>query len=118
MAVATEDIKKYLPEHYKKVLRLIPEGSAKPIQVSEIEKLTGFSSQRIRSCVSDSIITYGILVATSNVAGRSGYYFPETQEDIEATIANMNSRISYLSKRVQAFKNAPDPEQMDFDFLD
>lgn len=107
-----------LPEEYKKVLRLIPQGSERPITVREIEQITGMSSQRIRHIVSDSIITHGILIGTSNRIGNSGYYYAIHPEEREATVKNMASRLSYLSKRIQVFKNAPDAAQMNFDFLD
>lgn len=109
-----EKKKKNLPDDYKKVLRLIPMGSAKPITVSEIEKLTGFTSTRIRHVVSDSIITHEIPVETSNRVNNPGYYYATSQEEREQTLKNMSSRLGYLAKRIKVLKDAPIDIELDF----
>ncbi|HWO77758.1 MAG TPA: hypothetical protein VNM69_17970 [Bacillus sp. (in: firmicutes)] len=107
----SEEIKKDLPEHIRRVVECIPKGSKRPITVREISSLTGFSSTAIRSYVSKAIISYGIAIGASNTAGNSGYFIIETSEEREKAKSNLISRIREMNKRVKALDAIGDPNQ-------
>jgi hypothetical protein len=102
---------KNLPEYYQKVLCLIPEGSDKPITVSEISKITGYRGQLVRDIVSKLIVTYGYRIGTSNIKHQSGYYMITNAVEQEATVRNLRSRAFKILKRAKAIENGPDPNQ-------
>lgn len=107
----SEEIKKDLPEHIRRVVECIPKGSKRPITVREISSLTGFSGTAIRSYVSKAIISYGIAIGASNTAGNSGYFIIETSEEREKAIKNLTSRIREIAKRAKALEAMGDPNQ-------
>lgn len=106
---------KNLPEMYKKVLNLIPEGSAKPITVSDISKLTGIGNDSVREIVTKLIITYGYKIGTSNVIKNSGYYMIQTAEEREATVRNLRSRANQILKRARAIEGMASPNQVEME---
>lgn len=107
----TEEAKKDLPEHIKRVVALIPLGSERPITVKEICKLTGFNSTTVRHYVATAIVTHQIPIGASNSIGKSGYFVIENHLEREKAINNLTGRIREMSKRVNALKNIPDPNQ-------
>lgn len=104
---------KDLPEIYQKVLVMIPQGSYKPVRVSDISKLTGICGVTVREIVSKLIVTHGYKIGTCNEAGKGGYYMIETADEKEATVRNLRGRAFKILKRANAIENGPDPNQQE-----
>lgn len=110
-----EKKKKELPAFYQEILSLIPEGSANPMTVSKLSKMTGYSGTAIRNAVHTLRVTYKKRIGTSNLVGNSGYFMITNDEERDATVANMMSRIKKMSAVVKALKSIPNEDQVTLD---
>lgn len=111
MTLKEDKKEKSLPEHIRRIVNLIPNGSKRPITVHELTKLTGFSSTAVRKYVSVAVVSHQIPIGAKNEIGHSGYFIIETEKEKEQAIHNLSSRMREMGKRVKALKTIPDPKQ-------
>jgi hypothetical protein len=84
-------------------------GARNAIQVRELAGRLGLgeghNGQRMVQIIKRELVDSGTLIASS--CGRqSGYFIPDTQEEIRATVANYEARLRSLVSLIRATKGA------------
>ena len=83
------------------IIMLIPKGEDNRITSTEISKLVNLSGASIRSIVNNSRSNF-IPIASD----REGYFIAEKPEELDHTIAQINSRIHKMIKAREGLKKA------------
>lgn len=83
------------------LLQLIPVGESKRITSKEIGKLTGVSGAEVRQMVNENRSEFVPIASDCN-----GYFIAERAEELEHTIAQLNSRIHYMIRAREGLKKA------------
>lgn len=83
------------------VISLIPKGDGKRITAAEIKKLTNINGAYVRRIVNTSRANF-IPIGSD----RNGYFIAEKPEDLNHTIAQINSRIHKMIKARKGLKKA------------
>ena len=83
------------------LIDLIPKGQDSRITSSEIKELTSVSGATVRKIVNKSRANF-IPIASD----RNGYFIAVTPEELEHTIAQINSRIHKMIKAREGLKKA------------
>ena len=99
-----------LPENYKHVLALIPQGAERPRAGKEIVKLTGLDIRTVRGIIRGLVIKYHIAICGSrDLAG--GYYIPANDSERLAGIRALDRQRQDEQKRISALMYANLNEQ-------
>lgn len=80
-------------------------GLANAIQVRELAVRLDTSERLVRS-LKRELADEGLLIGSSCDARCSGYYLPETSDEIQATLLNYEARLRSLAKLIRATKGA------------
>ncbi len=83
------------------IIDLIPKGEGSRITSTEIKKLTNVGGVTIRKIVNKSRANFVPIASDSN-----GYFIAEQPEELEHTIAQINSRIHKMIKAREGLKKA------------
>ena len=83
------------------IIVLIPKGEDNRITASEINRLTNLASSDIRQIVNKSRANFVPIASDSR-----GYYIAETPEELDHTIAQINSRIHKMIQAREGLKKA------------
>lgn len=83
------------------VVLLIPKGESNRITASEISRLTNMTSPTIRQIVNNSRANFVPIASDSG-----GYFMAETPEELDHTIAQINSRIHKMIQAREGLKKA------------
>ena len=99
-----------LPENYKRVLALIPQGSERPRAGKEIVKLTGLDIRTVRGIIRSLVVKYHIAICGSrDLAG--GYYIPANDSERLVGIRALDRQRQDEQKRISALMYANLNEQ-------
>lgn len=84
-------------------------GAKNAIQVRELAGRLGLgeghNGQRLVQIVKRELVDAGVLIASS-CGKQSGYFLPETQEEVEATLKSYESRLRSLATLIRKTKGA------------
>lgn len=83
------------------IILLIPKGESNRITSSEISRLTNIASPTIRQFVNNSRANFIPIASDEN-----GYFMAETPEELDHTIAQINSRIHKMIQAREGLKKA------------
>lgn len=83
------------------IIALIPSGEGNRITSAEISKLTNVNGSTIRHIINKSRAT-GLPIASD----RKGYFMAETPDELDHTIAQLNSRIHKMIQAREGLKKA------------
>lgn len=83
------------------IIVLIPKGEGNRITSSEISRLTNIASPTIRQIVNASRANFIPIGSDSD-----GYFIAETPEELDHTIAQINSRIHKMIQAREGLKKA------------
>ena len=83
------------------IVALIPKGETSRITSSEIGRLTNLNGAEIRKMVNESRSKFVPIASDSN-----GYYIATEPEELNHTIAQLNSRIHKMIKAREGLKKA------------
>lgn len=83
------------------IIVLIPKGESNRITSTEISKLANISGATIRQIVNDSRANFIPIGSDSD-----GYFIAETPEELDHTIAQINSRIHKMIQAREGLKKA------------
>ena len=83
------------------IIVLIPKGESRRITSSEISKLTDICGAEVRRLVNDARANF-IPIASD----RNGYFIAETPDELDHTIAQINSRIHKMIQAREGIKKA------------
>lgn len=83
------------------VIVLIPKGESNRITSNEISRLTNIRGATIRKIVNDSRANFIPIASDSE-----GYFMAETPEELDHTIAQINSRIHKMIQAREGLKKA------------
>ena len=83
------------------IIMLIPKGESNRISSVEIKNLTGIEGSTIRKIVNDSRANFIPIASDSN-----GYFIAETPDELDHTIAQINSRIHKMIQAREGLKKA------------
>ena len=83
------------------IIVLIPMGESKRITSAEISRLTNIADSTIRHIINESRANF-IPIASD----KSGYFMAETPEELNHTIAQINSRIHKMIQAREGLKKA------------
>ena len=83
------------------IIVLIPKGDANRITSSKISQLTNVKGSTMRQIVNDSRANFMPIASDSN-----GYFIAETPEELDHTIAQINSRIHKMIQAREGLKKA------------
>lgn len=85
----------------KTIINLIPKGEDNRITSTEIKKLIGLNGATIRKCINQMRANFIPIASDSR-----GYFFAENQQELDHTIAQINSRIHNMIKAREGLKKA------------
>lgn len=74
-------------------------GKRNAIKSFQLERMTDLTGNQIRECVNE-LRCNGVPVCS----GRSGYYIAESKDELNRTIAQLNSRVSQINKAIKGLK--------------
>lgn len=84
-------------------------GARNAIQVRELAGRLGLgeghNGQRVVQIVKRELVDEGVLIASS-CGKQSGYFLPETNEEVQATLKNYENRIKSLAALIRKTKGA------------
>ena len=83
------------------IIVLIPKGESHRITASEISQLTNIKGSTIRQIVNSSRANFIPIASDSN-----GYFIAETPDELDHTIAQINSRIHKMIQAREGLKKA------------
>ena len=83
------------------IIELIPTGEGKRITSAELSKLTNINGSTIRHIVNKSRANF-VPIASDD----KGYFIAETPDEIDRTIAQLNSRIHKMIQAREGLKKA------------
>ena len=83
------------------IIVLIPKGKSNRITSKEISQFTNMKSSKIRQIVNNSRANFIPIASDSN-----GYFIAETPEELDHTIAQINSRIHKMIQAREGLKKA------------
>ena len=83
------------------IILLIPKGENKRITSNEISRLTNIAGSTIRHIVNESRANFIPIASDSG-----GYFIAETPDELDHTIAQINSRIHKMIKAREGLKKA------------
>lgn len=83
------------------IIVLIPKGENNRITSTEISHLTNIRGSTIRKIVNDSRANFIPIASDAN-----GYFMAETPEELDHTIAQINSRIHKMIQAREGLKKA------------
>ena len=83
------------------IIVLIPKGASKRITSAEIGQLTSLKGAAIRQIINNSRANFIPIASDSN-----GYFLAETPEELNHTIAQINSRIHKMIQAREGLKKA------------
>ena len=83
------------------IIVLIPKGESSRITSSEISKLTGINGATIRQMVNNSRANFIPIASDSD-----GYFIAETPDELDHTIAQINSHIHKMIQAREGLKKA------------
>ena len=83
------------------IIALIPTGGSNRITSAEISKLTNVTGSEIRHIINNSRANF-IPIASDG----KGYFMAETPDEIDHTIAQLNSRIHKMIQAREGLKKA------------
>lgn len=83
------------------IIVLIPKGEGNRITSTEIKKLTNINGAEIRHIINKSRANF-IPIASD----RKGYFVAETPDELDHTIAQLNSRIHKMIQAREGLKKA------------
>ena len=83
------------------IIVLIPKGASKRITSAEIGQLTSLKGAAIRQIINNSRANFIPIASDSN-----GYFLAETPEELNHTIAQINSRIHKMIEAREGLKKA------------
>ena len=83
------------------IVELIPKGEGNRITSTEITRLTNIKGATIRKVVNDSRARF-VPIASDD----KGYFIAETPEELNHTIAQINSRIHKMIRAREGLKKA------------
>lgn len=83
------------------IIVLIPKGESNRITASEISRLTSINGATIRQIVNNSRANFVPIASDSN-----GYFIAETPDELDHTIAQINSRIHKMIQAREGLKKA------------
>ena len=83
------------------IVELIPKGEGNRITSTEITRLTNLSGANIRKAANDSRARF-VPIASDD----KGYFIAETPEELNHTIAQINSRIHKMIRAREGLKKA------------
>ena len=83
------------------IILLIPKGEGNRITSAEINKLTNINGATIRQIVNTSRANFIPIASDGN-----GYFMAETPEELDHTIAQINSRIHKMIQAREGLKKA------------
>ena len=83
------------------IIVLIPKGESNRITSAEISKLTGINGPKIRQMVNNSRANFLPIASDGD-----GYFIAEKPEELDHTIAQINSRIHKMIQAREGLKKA------------
>lgn len=83
------------------IIKLIPKGEGNRITSAEISNLTNIKGATIRKIINNSRSNF-IPIASDD----KGYFMAETPDELDHTIAQLNSRIHKMIKAREGLKKA------------
>ena len=83
------------------IRELIPQGEVNRITTNEIKSLTGLSGSQLRRIINDARGKF-VPIASDN----KGYFIAEKPEELNHTIAQINSRIHKMIQAREGLKKA------------
>ena len=83
------------------IILLIPKGDAHRITASEISQLTDINAPTVRQIVNASRANFVPIASDGN-----GYFIAETPDELDHTIAQLNSRIHKMIQAREGLKKA------------
>ena len=83
------------------IILLIPKGDAHRITASEISQLTDINAPTVRQIVNASRANFVPIASAGN-----GYFIAETPDELDHTIAQLNSRIHKMIQAREGLKKA------------
>jgi hypothetical protein len=83
------------------IISLIPKGEGNRITASEINKLTNIKGAAIRRIVNESRAKFVPIASDCK-----GYFMAETPDELDHTIAQLNSRIHKMIRAREGLKKA------------
>lgn len=83
------------------LLDFIPEGQDNHITSRELESITNLTGSEIRTEV-NRLRTAGVPIASDG----NGYYIATTQEELTATIKNLQSRSNAMNRAIEGLMEA------------
>lgn len=83
------------------IVALIPKGEMSRITSGELHTLTGLSGAAIRKIVNESRSKFAPIASDSN-----GYFIATQPDELDHTIAQLNSRIHMMIKAREGLKKA------------
>lgn len=88
---------------YKPITDYIPAGRENAISRKRLAAITGMSDRKVRACISEAR-EKGAAICANTVTG--GYYMAETEEDKQALLGELMSRMKKLSACYNAVRKA------------
>jgi len=91
----------------KRILRILRKhrGKNNPITCRRLEKLTGFSSRKIRRIIANLVVRHHILIASS-VHYPYGFYLITNKQEAEACLGQYYSRVENVVNRAKVLSEA------------
>lgn len=83
------------------IIILIPRGENNRITSAEIKRITGMESSTLRAIVNDSRARFVPIASDSH-----GYFIAESPDELDHTIAQINSRIHKMIQAREGLKKA------------
>ena len=75
-------------------------GRIEPVSINELRRKTNLDERSIKSLVEDLVMTHNLLIGSSRVSGKRGYFIVLDHEDFKWACGAYEKQIETMQKRM------------------